>query len=138
MTEKDKMQSLEESTSERFPGVRAAIVKQMLAASDRMNVEESLKFCTDNVIYQFGNFPVVFGKQGIRDSSAGFLQNFKTLKHNVLAMWEEGNVVIVQLEVTYTRHDNKVFTLPCCNIIKMKDNLVQEMRIYMDINPVFG
>ncbi len=125
-------------TSERLPGVKAAIVKQMLAASDEMNVEKSLKFCSDSVLYQFGNFPAVVGPQAIAESSANFLQNFKALKHNIKTMWEVGDNVIVEMKVTYTRHDDQVFTLPCCNIISMKGDVVQEMRIYMDISPVFA
>ena len=124
-------------TDERLPGVKAEIVKQMLSASDEMDLEKSLQFCTDDVTYQFGNFPVVFGKQGIRESFSDFLQNFKALKHDIQAIWEIGDTAIIDLEVTYTRHDDKRFTLPCCNIIRIQDDLVQDMRIYMDISPVF-
>ena len=123
---------------ERFPGVRAAIIKQILAAGDEMNVEKSLMFCTDDVLYRFGNFPIVFGKQEIKESSTNFLQNFKSLKHNIQSIWEIGETIIVEMEINYIRHDNKMFTLPCCNIFLMKEELVQEMRIYMDISPVFA
>ena len=126
------------SNSEKFPGVRAAIVKQMLAASDEMNVEQSLKFCTDDVAYKFGNLPVVVGKQGIRESSRSFLQNFKSLKHDVQNIWEIGEAVVVEMEINYIRHDDKRFNLPCCNIFLMKGDLVREMRIYMDVSPVFA
>lgn len=124
--------------SEKFPGVKAAIVRQMLAASDEMNVERSLKFCTDDVRYKFGNLPVVVGKQGIKESSTSFLQNFKSLKHDVQNIWEIGEVVVVEMEINYIRHDDKRFNLPCCNIFTMKGDLVREMKIYMDISPVFA
>ncbi len=126
------------SSSESFPGVRAAIVKQMLAASDEMNVEKSLSFCTDDVLYKFGNWPIIQGKQGIQEASASFLQNFKSLKHNIKSIWEIGDTVVVKMEVNYLRNDNQTFTLPCCNIFRIKGEMVQEMLIYMDISPVFA
>jgi SnoaL-like domain len=126
------------STIERFPGVRAAIVTKILAASDEMNIEKSLQLCTDDVAYKFGNFPVVFGKQGIKESSASFLQNFKSIKHDIKSMLEIGETIVVELEVSYVRHDQKMFTLPCCNVFLMQGDLVKEMRIYMDISPVFA
>ncbi|BAY24944.1 hypothetical protein NIES2100_47430 [Calothrix sp. NIES-2100] len=127
------------STLERFPGVRAAIVRKILAASDEMNIEKSLELCTDDVAYKFGNFPVVFGKQGIKQSSASFLQNFQSIKHNIISMLEIGETIVVELEVSYVRRqDQKMFTLPCCNIFLMQGDLVKEMRIYMDISPVFA
>jgi ketosteroid isomerase-like protein len=124
-------------TQENFPGVQAAIIKKMLAASDEMNVEKSLEFCTDDVLYKFGNLPMVYGKQGIREASAGFLQNFKSLKHDIKNIWEIGETVVVAMEVNYIRYDNKTFALPCCNIFQMNGEKVREMQIYMDISPVF-
>jgi ketosteroid isomerase-like protein len=126
------------STLEMFPGIRAAIIKQMLAASDEMNIEKSLQLCTDDVVYKFANFPIVVGKQAIKESFAGFLQNFQSIKHNILSIWETGETIIVEMEVSYIRQDNKIFTLPCCNVFYMEGEKVQEMRIYMDISPVFA
>ncbi|MEA5574981.1 nuclear transport factor 2 family protein [Anabaena sp. UHCC 0451] len=125
------------STLEMFPGVRAGIIKQILAASDEMNIAKSLQLCTDNVVYKFGNLPMVVGKQAIKESSAGFLQNFQSIKHNIISIWESGETIIVEMEVSYTRHDNKMFNLPCCNVFSMEGDMVQDMRIYMDISPVF-
>lgn len=122
---------------ENFPGVQAAIVKKILAASDEMNVEKSLEFCSDDILYKFGNMPMVQGKQGIKEASSGFLRNFKSLKHDVKNIWEMGETVVVTMEVNYIRQDNKTFTLPCCNIFHLKGDKVQEMQIYMDISPAF-
>ena len=141
MTEVQGRQTVINSSSgtvqECFPGVRAAVVQKMLAASDEMNVEKSLHFCTEDILYKFGNLPTVVGKQGIREASAGFLENFQSLKHEIKSIWEVGEIVVVAMEIHYTRRDQKKFTLPCCNIFCMQGEMVAAMQIYMDISPVF-
>ncbi len=114
------------------------IVRQMFLAGESMNVENFVKFYTEDAHYQFSNFPVAYGPQGIKDSSQGFLQMVAKVYHHIMKMWEVGNTVICEMEVTYVRHDGKVFRLPCCDTIVFKGDKVQELRIFMDISPVFN
>jgi hypothetical protein len=52
--------------------------------------------------------------------------------------WDEGDVEIVEALIDYTRHDGKVVTLPCTSILRKRGDLVQDLRIYMDVSPVFA
>lgn len=124
-------------TVRRPPGQMSQIVRQMFEAGESMDVENFVKFYTDDALYQFSNFPLVYGPQGIRDSSVEFLKRVKAIKHRIINMWERGNTVICQMEVSYTRYDGQVFTLPCCDFIKLRGNLVESLEIFMDISPVF-
>ncbi len=118
-------------------GPKSEIVRQMFIAGESMNVENFVKFYTEDAHYQFSNFPVAYGPQGIIDSSQGFLQTVAKVHHHITKMWEEGDTVICEMEVTYVRYDGKVFRLPCCDTVVFKGDKVQELRIYMDISPVF-
>lgn len=124
-------------TTTATPGTKSEIVRQMFQAGESMNVENFVKFYTDDAHYQFSNFPVAYGPQGIKDSSVAFLEMVAKVYHHITNMWEVGDTVICEMEVTYIRHDGKVFTLPCCDTIVFKGDKVQELRIYMDISPVF-
>lgn len=124
-------------TTTATPGTKSEIVRQMFQAGESMNVENFVKFYTDDAHYQFSNFPVAYGPQGIKDSSVAFLDMVAKVYHHITNMWEVGDTVICEMEVTYIRHDGKVFTLPCCDTIVFKGDKVQELRIYMDISPVF-
>lgn len=119
-------------------GPLCQIVRQMFLAGESMNVENFVKFYTEDAHYQFSNFPVAYGPQGIKDSSVGFLNTVAKVYHHIMKMWEFGNTVICEMEVTYIRHDGKVFRLPCCDTIVFKGDKVQELRIFMDITPVFS
>jgi limonene-1,2-epoxide hydrolase len=124
-------------TTTATPGTKSEIVRQMFQAGESMNVENFVKFYTDDAHYQFSNFPVAYGPQGIKDSSVAFLEMVAKVYHHITNMWEVGDTVICEMEVTYIRQDGKVFTLPCCDTIVFKGDKVQELRIYMDISPVF-
>ncbi|WP_244887744.1 nuclear transport factor 2 family protein [Anabaena cylindrica] len=129
--EKTMTQSLVRSSS------KSDIVRRMFEAGESMNVENFVKFYTEDAHYQFSNFPVAYGPQGIKDTSVGFLQTVAKVYHHITNIWEQGDTVICEMEVTYIRHDGKVFKLPCCDTIVFKGDKVQELRIYMDISPVF-
>jgi ketosteroid isomerase-like protein/catechol 2,3-dioxygenase-like lactoylglutathione lyase family enzyme len=123
--------------SQTFVGTKSEIVRRMFQAGESMNVENFVKFYTEDAHYQFSNFPVAYGPQGIRDSSVSFLETVAKVYHHIKNMWEVGDTVVCEMDVTYIRHDGKVFTLPCCDTIVFKGDKVQELRIYMNIDPVF-
>jgi catechol 2,3-dioxygenase-like lactoylglutathione lyase family enzyme/ketosteroid isomerase-like protein len=125
-------------TAQREAGALSQLVRQMFMAGESMNVENFVKFYTDDALYQFSNFPIVYGPKGISESSGPFLEKVRYVSHDIRHMYEHGDTVICRMDVTYIRHDGQVFTLPCCDTIRFQGDKVQEMRIYMDITPVFS
>ena len=122
-----------------FSGEKIDIAKQMFLAGEAMNVENFVKFYTDDCFYQFGNLPPVFTPQGIAESSVGFLEKVEGVHHHLKNFWEAADgTLICEMDVTYIRHDGKIFTLPCCDTIRFQGDKVKELRIYMDITPVFA
>jgi len=122
----------------KFSGSKVDILKQLFLAGEAMNVNNFVEFFTEDCLYQFGNFPVVYGKQGIKDSSAGFLEKCEGLHHHIKNVWQlSEELVIIEMEVTYVRHDGKVFTLPCADTVRFKGDKISELRIFMDIMPMF-
>lgn len=115
------------------------LVREMFLAGESMHVENFVKSYNDNALYQFSNFPVVYGPQGIIDASGGFLAKVKYCVHHIRHLWEmDDETLVCEMTVTYHRHDGKEFTLPCSDTIRVKNGKVQELRIYMDIGPVLA
>jgi len=120
-------------------GANSELVRRMFEAGESMNVNNFAAFYADDATYQFGNFPVAHGPQGIIDSSQGFLAKVKKVVHHIENLWEiDDEVVVCEMTVTYDRHDGKSFTLPCCDTIRVRDGKVKALKIYMDIGPVFA
>lgn len=122
----------------KYSGSKIDILKQLFLAGEAMNINNFVNFFTEDALYQFGNFPVVYGHQGIKDSSVGFLEKCEGLHHHMKNMWQlSEELVIVEMDVTYIRHDGKVFTLPCADTVRFKGDKISELRIFMDVTPMF-
>lgn len=122
----------------RFTGQNAEVLKRLFLAGESMNLDSFVTHFTDDALYMFGNSPAVYGPEGIRGPSLDFLKKVEGIHHHITNIWETADqAIFVEMEVTYVRHDGKVFTLPSCDIIRLKGDKVQEMRIFMDISPVY-
>ncbi|NTU50770.1 MAG: nuclear transport factor 2 family protein [Desulfobulbaceae bacterium] len=123
----------------RFSGEKIDIVKKMFLAGEALNVDNFIKFFTDDCYYQFGNFPPARSPQEIASSSTGFIEKCEGLHHHIVGIWEASDgTLFCEMEVTYINHAGKVVTLPCCDIIRFEGDKVKELKIFMDINPLFN
>ena len=112
--------------------------KHYYAVVDSMDVEKFAPLHTEDVRLRFGNAETVVGRDAVVRGIADFWGGIKGLRHNFVQTWDEGDVEIVEALIDYTRHDGKVVTLPCTTILRKRGDLVQDLRIYMDISPVFA
>jgi SnoaL-like domain len=117
-------------------GTHASTVKQFL--TEVRSPDNFAAFFAEGATYRFGNFPPIHGRSAIRESSIGFRSRVKSAKHDIKNLWEIGDTVVSEMEVIYTRHDDKVVVVPCTDVIRFQDELFQEMRIYIDMSPVFA
>jgi hypothetical protein len=123
----------------RFSGEKIDIIKKMFLAGEAVNVDNFIKFYPDECYYQFGNFPPAHSPQEIAAASSGFIEKCEGLHHHIANIWEaDDGTLICEMEVTYINHDGQVFTLPCCDIIRFEGDKVKELKIFMDINPLFS
>lgn len=47
-------------------------------------------------------------------------------------------MVVALMEVYYRRLDGRELNLPCCNVFGVHNGVVNDYRIYMDVNPVLA
>jgi ketosteroid isomerase-like protein len=112
-------------------------VKDYYAAVDSMNMEKYLSFHTDDIKFRFGSNPTTTGKDAVVQGLSQLWGALESLSHTMTGLWQIDNVTIVEADVTYTRKDGKVVVLPAASILRREGDLVNDMRINMDINPLF-
>ena len=110
----------------------------LLAALDAKDVPALAALMTDDVRMRLGNADLIEGKPAFIEAAQGAVASVAEIRHHVLDAWSDGDALIVQLDVHYTRLDGQVLTLPCCNVFRLRDGLVADYRVYMDINPVYA
>jgi len=112
--------------------------KTLINAIDRMDPDAFASFLTEDAIFRFGNAEPVKGMRNVRENVAGFFSSIKSLKHEVLGVWEKDNVITLQGEVTYIRKDDRVVMVPFVNLLKMKGTLIHEYLVYVDASQLFA
>jgi ketosteroid isomerase-like protein len=112
--------------------------RRIFAAFDTRDVPAFTAFMTDDVRIRLGNADMVQGKPAFVVAVEAFLASVADFRHEILNVWNDGQALITELDVHYTRLDGGKVTLPCCNVFKLRDGLVAEYRSYIDITPVYA
>ena len=124
-----------------IPAMRRAVIMDVFATMDSGDLDGMVEHMTDDVITQFGNQAEISGKAAFRALFNEFGQAISGLRHDVVDLWhavEDFDIWVVQLSVSYRLVDGRIVTLPCCNVFRMRGDLVCEYRVYMDIGPVLA
>lgn len=115
-----------------------ARVREMFATVDRGEIDAFVMYLTPNVRFRFANAEPNLGRGAVRSGLIEFFRNFRTLQHEINDMWVNGNVVLCEQTVTYTRNDDSRVSMPCVNILKFQGPEIAEYLIYIDLSPLFA
>ena len=118
---------------------RQRVVRAMFDALDRGDIEQVVRYMTDDVVTAFGNFPELNGKAAFEMMFRDVAKSVSGVRHDIDDLWQverDADVLVARMTVAYTRHDGNTISLPCCNVFRMRANLVSHYSVYMDITPV--
>jgi hypothetical protein len=113
-------------------------LSEYYADVDHMRLDDWLARHTDNVVVKFGNNPPAQGKAEVGANIGGFWSTIEGLHHTVVNRWDVDGTTICELAVDYTRKDGSEVTLPCTSILHREGDLVDELRVYIDLAPLFA
>ena len=114
------------------------LVRGVFAALDAQDPAAVTARMTDDVRMRLGNADLVEGKAKSRESTAAFVASITAIRHEITSMWSVDDVVIAEMDVHYERLDGRKVTLPVCNVFRVRDGLVSDYRVYLDIGPVYA
>jgi hypothetical protein len=105
---------------------------------DNMRLDEFVARHSDDVEVRFGNNPPAHGKEEVAQNIGQFWSMIGGLKHNFVNTWEVGDTTILESKVEYTRTDGARVTVPSTTFLHRDGELVDSLRIYIDLEPVFA
>jgi ketosteroid isomerase-like protein len=118
------------------PAEGEALVRALFKAIDADDEQASDALIANDICFRFGNGPEVTNKRSFVARRGPFRSSVRTIRHDIVWIGHLSDVVVAEMRVTYTRHDGSTVTLPCCNTFRIRDGLIVDYRIYMDISPV--
>jgi hypothetical protein len=104
---------------------------------DSMEPERFAAHLADGVSFRFGNAEPVVGREAVRDTWAGFCATVDGVRHDLVAQWDDGDAVVAEADVTYTRKDATTVTVPVVTIYRGADR-IDDYRVFIDLAPLFA
>lgn len=139
MTEVIKKPRLVNVTLQYWDILQSLLATSEAVSSDPSKADSFATFFTENPQYRFANFDPIVTREAIRDSMVGFSSQVKGLHHIVKTVWQpETDVLIAEIDLEFYRFDDKTVTLPVMDFFRFEGDLLSEMRVSVDINPVFA
>jgi len=129
----------EEAKSSPADGAAPAWLAQFYSDVDNQRMTQFLDHFTRDGRVLFGNNPVAIGHEPIRAAIGGLWGAIEGLRHEFVHVWNHGTTTILEAKVTYFRKDGKNVTVPCVSLLETGEaNKVSELRIHIDMTPVFA
>ena len=105
---------------------------------DAKDAKKFSEFITENGTFRFGNQPEITGRKAIEEYVAAFFNMIGGSEHEILNFWDNGEQIIWEGRVTYTRLDDMKVKINFSNIFYMKDGLVDKYYVFIDNTPLFA
>jgi ketosteroid isomerase-like protein len=115
------------------------LVRTLIRAVDNADHNAIAARTATDVHFRFGNATPTSTQSELLEAAASFRAAIADLRHTLLDIWEvDDATVIAIMDVYYRRLDGRGLNLPCCNVFRLRDGLVDTYLIYMDVNPVLA
>ncbi len=111
-------------------------VTKLYQAVDAKSVDQLETFLGEDLRFQLGNFGVIQGKSTVLDANAAFFASIKSMSHSFDGLWQQADNIICTGQVHYTRLDDSELTIPFATVLQMKNDLIQDYQVYVDISPL--
>ena len=113
-------------------------LRLLFEAIDAKDVRKFASCLGDDVRFRFGSTPAVTGKAQVVQAVAGFFGSVQGLQHRVTKVWQEPDAVICEGEVAYTRRDGRAIVAPFLNVLRVREGLVRDYRVYVDASALYS
>jgi ketosteroid isomerase-like protein len=113
-------------------------LRDYYADVDKMDLDGYLARHTDDAVVKFGNNPPAVGKDQIAAAIGGFFATVGGMRHHFVEVHESGPTTILEADIEYTRLDGSKVHVPSASFLHRRDELVDQLRIYIDLAPVFA
>ena len=110
----------------------------LYADIDAMRLDAFAASLAPDVRVVVGNNPVMEGRQAAKEGIGYFFSTIKGLKHHLVNVVESNGLTFLEANVEYLRKDGKTVTIPVVTVLERSGELVNSLRIYFDVAPVYA
>lgn len=112
--------------------------RALLDVIDAADAEGFAAYFTPDGVFRFGNAPPIVGVDAIREGVAGFFKTIKASRHELLKIWNAPGSTVGEGQVTYTRLDGGVVSVPFVDVFELQGGKISVYKIFIDQTPVYA
>jgi ketosteroid isomerase-like protein len=121
------------------PSTNGELIRTLIRAVDAADHDVIAALTATDVHFRFGNSDPTDTQAELLAAAQSFRGAIADHRHTVLNVWEvNDDTVVATMDVYYRRLDGTDLTLPCCNVFRVREGVVDSYLIYMDVNPVIA
>jgi ketosteroid isomerase-like protein len=120
------------------PLTKGELIRTLIRAVDGADHDVIAALTAPDVHFRFGNSDPTDTQAELLVVARSFRGALADLRHTFLDIWEVNDDTVVATMDVYYRRLGAELTLPCCNVFRLRDGVVDSYLIYMDINPVIA
>lgn len=109
-------------------------VKNLYKSVDARSVGALSKFLAEDVHFRFANAQALQGKTAVLAANESFFQSIARMSHQIEQVWQQGDDLICNGLVNYTRLNGSQFSVPFATILKLRDERIVNYQIYADVS----
>lgn len=113
-------------------------VRTVYDDADRLDAAAYSKHFAPTASFSLANNPPMTGPGEIEAGLKGFFGTIAGMRHTFTHRYTEGQVEVMEADVTYTRLDGSTVTVPGAAVIERDGDTIVAMRSYVDIAPLFA
>ncbi len=107
------------------PQTNIGLVRTLIRAVDNADHHAIAARTATNVRFRFGNGTPTSTQSELLAAAESFRAAIADLRHTVLDIWQvDDDTVIAIMDVSYRRLDGRELNLPCCNLFRVRDGLI--------------
>jgi ketosteroid isomerase-like protein len=110
--------------------------EKFYAALDGKDISVLDRLCTPDTRVQFANHEPCEGRMAVREVMLHFWSTIERMEHRFTNVFEVDDQALLEADVTYTRLDGSSVVIKAGTVIRRRDGLVADQRIYVDLTPL--
>lgn len=140
IVEKDYLRAVDATLAaiRRMKADRDAVIAQYYQTVDAMDLAAFKAMHTEGARVFFANHPPATGPEQIGQAIGYFWSTIGGLSHRIVNRWDHPDETVLEVAVDYTRQDGSHVVLPCVSILRPRDGKIDELRVFIDVAPIYA
>ena len=112
-------------------------LKEAYVKVDALDLDNYLPFLAPDVEFTFANNPTANNREEVAGALEPFFAGLKSITHAPVNTFIDGDHYVLEASVTYLTQNDASVTVPATTIVRMEEGLQQQVRIYVDLAPLW-